>query len=86
MLLYFAYILNVGGDFMMSRFFIAPLVIAIAVLARTEWLRTPKIARMAAGLAITLVYSLRGSQPYWAVTDLVREQLGARTLHKGTSR
>jgi arabinofuranosyltransferase len=54
LLLYFAYILNVGGDFMMGRFFTAPLVVAIAVLARAEWLNTRARAYAGAALAVGL--------------------------------
>jgi len=32
------YILRVGGDFMMGRFLTAPFVVAVAVVARSEWI------------------------------------------------
>ena len=54
LLLYFAYILNVGGDFMMGRFFTVPFVVAIAVLSRAEWLTTQWRASAGATLAVGL--------------------------------
>ena len=54
LLLYFAYILYIGGDFMMGRFLTAPLVVAIAVLARTEWMKTRARAYAGAALAVGL--------------------------------
>jgi len=54
LLLYFAYILYIGGDHMMGRFFTAPLVVAIAVLSRTEWMTTRARASAGAALAVGL--------------------------------
>jgi arabinofuranosyltransferase len=41
--LYAAYILAIGGDFMLGRFFAAPFVWSVAILARARW-RNPDVA------------------------------------------
>ena len=38
LLLYLLYIVRIGGDFMMGRFFSAPLVVAVALLAHGSWM------------------------------------------------
>jgi arabinofuranosyltransferase len=51
------YVLWIGGDFMMGRFFSAPLLIGVAVLGRTAWMqrRTWAIATAAGLLALGLL-------------------------------
>jgi arabinofuranosyltransferase len=47
--LFCAYVLSIGGDFMMSRFFTAPFFVSVALLARARWLR----ARLPGAIAAT---------------------------------
>ena len=42
--LYLIYIVRVGGDFMMGRFFTAPFVVSVAILARSPWLSKARVA------------------------------------------
>ena len=51
--LYLLYIVRIGGDFMSGRFFAAPFVVAVAVLASHDWLsRRTVMAAAVAALAI----------------------------------
>ncbi|MAE77178.1 MAG: hypothetical protein CMJ85_09945 [Planctomycetes bacterium] len=47
-LLYLAYIVKVGGDFMGGRFFTSPLVIAVCLLVRVPWGQRPAVAAICA--------------------------------------
>ncbi len=49
-LLYLAYIVRVGGDFMSGRFLTAPLFLAVAVWATTTWRWPGTRPRLAQGL------------------------------------
>ncbi len=57
---YLAYVVNIGGDFMMGRFLTVPFVIGVAVLSRSRWLE--QHWRPAAA-AIVLVGLLAPSEP-----------------------
>jgi arabinofuranosyltransferase len=48
MVLYYAYILRIGGDFMTGRFFAAPLLCAVALFARLSWTAWPRLLTTAA--------------------------------------
>jgi arabinofuranosyltransferase len=52
MALYYAYVVRIGGDFMMGRFFSAPLVCAVALFARQSWAAWPR--PLAAGAIATV--------------------------------
>jgi arabinofuranosyltransferase len=52
--LYIAYAIGVGGDFMMGRFFVAPFIVSVAILARAEWARVRRPALAAAAGVILL--------------------------------
>ena len=86
LLLYFAYILYIGGDFMMGRFFTAPLVVAIAVLARTEWMTTQR-ARMRAPPSPSASACLhRGNRRYSAATATPTRTTGYTVGQQGIPR
>jgi arabinofuranosyltransferase len=53
-LLYIGYVVWIGGDFMSGRFFAAPLVLAVTLLARRLPARSPRWAR-ASALAVPVV-------------------------------
>lgn len=81
-LLYFLYIIKIGGCFMSGRYFAAPLLIAIAVLARSE-LPWQSYLKPAALLAV-LVLGLSAERcPVYTTSDYgfpdmkLREVLGA---------
>jgi arabinofuranosyltransferase len=52
-LLFFVYLMRVGGDFMMGRFFTPLLMLAIACLARAHWARSRSMALVTA-TAVTI--------------------------------
>ena len=54
LLLYFIYILKIGGDFMGGRFFSVPLLCAVAVLGRFDWQARRHLARIAWASAIII--------------------------------
>jgi arabinofuranosyltransferase len=50
--LYYAYVVRIGGDFMMGRFFSAPYICAVALFARQSWALWPRA--IAAGTIATV--------------------------------
>ena len=52
--LFCLYVLSVGGDFMMSRFFTAPFFVSVALLSRAWWLRTPRSGLAAAAVCLVV--------------------------------
>lgn len=52
--LYLMYIVRVGGDFMMGRFFTAPFVVSVAVLARSTWLSRARVAAVSTAAILAL--------------------------------
>jgi arabinofuranosyltransferase len=50
--LYYTYVVRIGGDFMMGRFFSAPYVCAVALFARQSWAAWPRA--VAAGAIATV--------------------------------
>jgi arabinofuranosyltransferase len=50
--LFCLYLLTIGGDFMMSRFFTGPFFVAVALLARAPWLRTRTAAIVASAICL----------------------------------
>jgi arabinofuranosyltransferase len=60
-LLYLVYTIRIGGDFMAGRFLAAPLLCAVAILARAEW--TPSPARLASAAAAILLLGLGANPP-----------------------
>jgi arabinofuranosyltransferase len=62
-LLYCAYVVKVGGDFMAGRFFLPPFVVALAVLA-ARWSRWPQRVATLSAVAIVGLAALRGL-PQW---------------------
>lgn len=62
-LLYCAYVVKVGGDFMAGRFFLPPFVVALAVLA-ARWSRWPQRVATVSALAVVGLVALRGL-PQW---------------------
>jgi len=63
--LHLAYILRIGGDFMSGRFFTAPFVVALAVLAR-RGLPENRAARLAAAVVIALLGAGSPRSPLWS--------------------
>jgi arabinofuranosyltransferase len=59
--LYLAYVASIGGDFMSGRFFSAPLLIAIACLATSDWLQPRATFELALAGAVVVV--LLGDPP-----------------------
>jgi arabinofuranosyltransferase len=57
--LYLAYVITIGGDFMMGRFFVAPFVVAVALLSRT-W-----VEARALGLGVGATVLLLGLASPW---------------------
>ena len=53
-LLYAAYILRIGGDWMMGRFLTAPFIVAVAILARARWLEPRRRGLATAGAVVIL--------------------------------
>jgi arabinofuranosyltransferase len=53
-LLFCLYLLSIGGDFMMSRFFTAPFFISAVLLARARWLRGRTAAALAAAACVVV--------------------------------
>lgn len=58
-LLYLAYVVRIGGDFMSGRFLTAPLVCAVANFARVDW-RLPRFAAPVVSLSIATIFALLG--------------------------
>lgn len=54
MLLYVAYVIRIGGDFMMGRFFAAPFITAVALLARAEWAQRRSLTLAASAVVLAL--------------------------------
>ncbi len=52
--LYLCYVVTVGGDFMMGRFLTAPFIVAVGLLARAAWARSPKAGAAAAAAVLVL--------------------------------
>jgi arabinofuranosyltransferase len=52
--LYLAYVFRIGGDFMLGRFFTAPFVVGVALLARAPWVRRECLARLATAVVIAV--------------------------------
>jgi arabinofuranosyltransferase len=55
-ILYLVYVLSIGGDFMSGRFFTAPLVVAVFLLARVEVPRLPALVPLGACAALALSF------------------------------
>jgi arabinofuranosyltransferase len=52
LLFYCVYILTIGGDFMMGRFFAIPFCLAVGLLSRASWFDSPKPAVAAAAACL----------------------------------
>ena len=76
--LYLVYAIAVGGDFMMGRFFVAPFIVAVALLARGEWIQSPRPALVASaaivllGLAAPWEPALLGGYGYSSINNRIR--------------
>jgi arabinofuranosyltransferase len=53
-LLYVAYAIAVGGDFMMGRFLVAPFIVAVTILARAEWWQQSRRALLATSAVLLI--------------------------------
>ncbi|MET0390493.1 MAG: hypothetical protein ABW321_31265 [Polyangiales bacterium] len=60
-LLYLAYVVHIGGDFMNGRFLSAPLLLSVCCLASSDWLPTPRA--VGAAFAICAAAVLLGRTP-----------------------
>ncbi len=75
---YCAYVLWIGGDFMMGRFFTAPLIVSMALVAMADWpRRTPTTV-----LAATAVIALGLVAP-WEPAGTERIRIRIRGEHPG---
>ncbi len=55
-ILYLLYIMRIGGDYMSGRFFSAPLLVAVVLLVRSNWLNN--LSRSGASLLVTVTLLL----------------------------
>ena len=85
-LLYLAYIVEIGGDYMSGRFFSAPLAVAAGLIANFEWptpvrprLRTAGLAASAAAI-VFLGFVQAASPTVFAGKDYTRKRLGSSNL------
>lgn len=76
--LYVGYVVSIGGDFMMGRFFVAPFITSVALLGRAEWATRRSWALAAAtavvalGLAAPWEPALLGGYGYSSTNNRVR--------------